>query len=93
MRKLTLKHDGNCAFDATIEHNGECDPKDSYFAITLKDQGKFRAEVVCLGNSEDPSQISEVRLVFRGAEEKSAMARVFKEFAKELEDNLWFEHI
>jgi hypothetical protein len=89
MRKLTLKHDGNCAFDATIEHNGECDPKDSYLAITLKDQGNFRAQIEYI-NSEERNQISEVRLEFRGAEEKSAMARIFKEFAKELEDNLFF---
>ena len=91
MRKLTIKHTGCCCFDATIEHNGECDKRDSYLAITIKDLACTQMEVETIKKSEHSDvEIQEIKLIFRGAEEKSAMARIFKEFAKELEDNLFF---
>ena len=94
MRKLTIKHTGCCCFDATIEHNGECDKRDSYLAITIRDLACTQMEVESVKKSEHSDvEIQEIKLIFRGAEEKETMAKVFRAFAKELEDNLWFEHI
>lgn len=94
MRKLTIKHTGCCCFDATIEHNGECDKRDSYFAITIKDGACTQMELKDVVKSKyDENQIERFTLIFRGAEEKKTMAKVFRAFAKELEDNLWFDHI
>lgn len=94
MRKLTLQHTGCCCFDATIEHNGECDKRDSYLAITIKDGACTQMELKNIKLSKhDENEIEEFTLIFRGGEEKQAIAKVFKAFAKEIEDNLWFDHI
>jgi len=92
MRKLTLEHQSHCVIDATIEHNGERHRTESYVAITFLNHGCAQM-FIDLPFEKELKEIDRIKIVFRGEDEKEALAKFFKAFAKELEENLWFDHI
>jgi hypothetical protein len=92
MRKLTLEHVSHCIIDATIEHNGEFHKNNSYVAITFLNHGCAQM-FIDLPFEKELKEIDRIKIVFHGIDEKEAIVKFFKAFAKELEDNMWFDHI